>query len=162
MLMLGNLDFVLVALVVLRILMLPLLVYNMCWSYTGFYSLMRGRDFPTSIYQSVIFSFCVGILGAQVMWLLGVQSSITPPGALLALCFFFLGNILAAFGRKYHSIMDFDKFYWLFHDDNLDMAVRAAKLNEFDPKFTRALIDNAEAQMAVEMVRRTMHKKEDT
>lgn len=159
--MLDNLTLMTVTLVILRVLLTPLAIYNACWSATGFFSLLRGKNFPTSIYQSVVFSASCGILGFQLLALAGVRRNEDPAITLALLCTFFLANILSAFGRRYHMVMQFEKFYWLFQENNLDVAVRAAELNRFDPRYTEGILTNAETEMAVEMVRRTMHKKED-
>ena len=157
--MLDSLTLMSVTLVVLRVLLTPLALYNVSWSAMGFLSLLRGKNFPTSIYQSVVFASSVGILGFQLLALAGVKRNEDPAITLALLCTFFLANILSAFGRRYHTVMNFESFYWLFHNDNLDIAIRAAKLNETDPKFTEGLITHAETQVAVEIVRRTMNKK---
>lgn len=159
--LLGNISLMAATLILLRVLLTPLAIYNVSWSWRGFLSLLQGKNFPTSIYQSVVFAACSGILGFQLLALYGIKRNENPAITLALLCTFFLSNILAAFGRRYHMVMNFEKFYWLFHNANLDVAVRAAHLSEFDEKFTENLLASAETQMAIEMVRRSMNKKDD-
>lgn len=147
------------ALLVLRLIMVPLLIFNISWSYKGFKWVLKGASFPTSIYQSVVFLMSMGLLGYHA---LTIGGALLDPWALpfsLALqCMFFLASLLAFAGRQYAIVFKFEQFYWLFDEDHLDIAVRAAQINKFDPVYADAVLDAAEADVALKMAKKALDR----
>jgi len=148
------------ALIVLRILLTPLLLYNMSWSFKGFVSLLKGDAFPMSLYQSVVFFFSAGTLGYNILVFCGREvSEWTIPWSLMLQCTLMIGSIIALIGRRVAAIVDFERFYWLFTTDNLDLAVRVAHMNEADTNFTKGVIESAETTLALELARKAVNDR---
>lgn len=147
------------ALIVLRILMMPFIFYNLGWSFKGFKQLIGGAVYPTSLYQSVVFFSSLGLMGYHVMAVLGrTAQSWSEPYSLALQCLFFLAMLIATIGRRIAVTVDFERFYWLFEQNNLDVAVRIAELNQLDPEYTEGVLDLAENNLAIQLARRTSNR----
>lgn len=145
---------------IIKMLMLPLILYNLSWSFRGLWQFLRGISFPTSVYQSVIFFTSIGLLGYQLLAIFGrTSSSWSEPYALALQCIFFLSMTCAFIGRRAAITVDFARFYWLFQSNNLDVAVRAAELNQLDPEYAENALHMAETGMAFHLARK--NKKVD-
>lgn len=143
------------SILILRLLMTPLLVYNMTWSIAGFKSLIKGVSFPASIYQSVVFLMSFGLLGFNLMAFLGNEASAwSLPFSLIFLCAFFLASILAFFGNKYAVAEGFERFYWLFKEGHMGLALRIADLNRLDPDYAEETLALAEAGLALHLAKK--------
>lgn len=148
------------ALLILRLLIIPLLVYNMSWSFSGFRELIKGNSYPTSLYQTVVFMFTGASLGYAILTFFGrMVSEWSLPWSLAFQCMILLGSIAALIGRKVSITVDFERFYWLFTSDNLDVATRMAELNVRDPEFTQSVLETAEATLAIKLAREVVNGK---
>ena len=150
------------ALLVLRMLMTPLLIYNMGWSFKGFRQLLRGDAYPTSLYQTVVFMFSGAVLGYNGLTFTGrVVSDWSEPWSLGFQCMIVVASVCAFIGRRVAVTVDFEKFYWLFSSNNLDIAVRAAELNMADPEYIEEMLNVAETTVAVRMAKRAINGSVD-
>lgn len=146
------------ALLVLRMIMTPLLVYNMGWSFKGFRQLLKGDAYPTSLYQTVVFMFSGAVLGYNCLTFTGrVVSDWSEPWSLGFQCMITVASVCAFIGRRVAATVDFEKFYWLFSSNNLNIAVRAAELNIADPEYTEEMLHVAETTVAVRMAKRAIN-----
>ena len=142
--------------------MVPLLIYNMVWSFKGLMQFTKGISYPASVYQSVVFLLCAGIFGAHSLALMGKAFyDWSSPYVLIIQCMFFSAASIAAYGRKVAVTSQFEEFYWLFNSNNLDLAVRAAQLAEFDRDFAARSIDAAETAAAVKLANRVLNGDND-
>lgn len=116
-----------------RLAMVPMILYNLTFSFSGFWDYMLGRDNPTAIYRSVLFFGCSALLGFQTVALTGAEDVGAGPWTLLFVMLFTLMNITAILGRKLNRFGEFDKFMWLFEGQNLTAAIRAARVNQVNP-----------------------------
>ena len=150
------------ALIMLRLIMTPLLIYNAHWSFNGFRLLLKGVAFPTSLYQTTVFMFSLGVLGYNALTFLGrTVSTWSIPWSLSFQCMFLLAALSALIGRKVADTLNFEKFYWLFSSNNLDIAVRAAEMNAADPEFTQEAIAVAETTLAVRLAKKAINGNAD-
>ena len=157
-----ELGFPAAALIMMRLLMVPLLIYNMSWSSMGFKDLVAGRPFPTAIYRSTVFTFSAAALGYHALAFIGREvSEWSVLWSFFLQCAFMLGCVAAAIGRKLAITAHFESFYWLFSSNNLDIAVRSAQLNEVDPDYTEAMLGAAEAAMAVKIAKKEIEENRD-
>lgn len=148
------------AILVIRTLMIPLVVYNIIWSFKGTMQFFRGIHFPTSLYQSVIFFMSTGLLGYHALALLGRDvSPWSQPYSLMLQCLFFLASGIAFIGRRVAASIDFERFYWLFRDNNLGLAVRVAEMNEMDSDYTHEVIEVAESTLAIRLAKKAVDAK---
>lgn len=144
----ANLTFVAWALLLIRFAMLPLVVYNIAWSFRSCVDFIMGRNFPASLYESMVFFMSMGLMGYHLLSFLGRTTSDWSHSYSLALqCFFFLASLVAAIGRRLAMTVDFEKFYWLFKDNHLEMAIRIAEINHIDPEFAEETLSKAEKAM---------------
>lgn len=150
------------ALIVLRLLMIPILTYNILWSAKGFWQLLRGITFPTSIYQSVVFLFSSGVMGYHILAFFGQASTgWSVPWSLGLQCVVLLASVLAFVGRKISIVLDFEKFYWIFSSDNLDLAMRVSEMNQMDPHYTKQMVEAAETTLAIRLAQKAVNGKLD-
>jgi hypothetical protein len=146
------------ALLVLRMIMIPFVIYNLLWSARSVWDFMRGRNFPSCLYESMVFFMCSGLAGYHVMAFMGNSpSSWSLPFSLALQCIFFLAVIIAALGKRLALTTHFEKFYWLLSGNNLDVAVRAAHLNELDSEYTMRSLEAAETTLAVRLAKKAIN-----
>tara|TARA_Y100001968_G_C19454482_1_gene771893 strand:- start:75867 stop:76364 length:498 start_codon:yes stop_codon:yes gene_type:complete len=150
------------ALLALRMLLTPLLLYNMGWSFKGFRQLVQGRAYPTSLYQTVVFMFSGAVLGYNGLTFGGrLVSDWSEPWSLGFQCMIAVASVSALIGRRIAVTIDFERFYWLFTSDNLEVAVRAAELNMADPEYTQEMLNVAETTVAVRLAKRAINGTAD-
>ena len=147
-----------VAVLVMRILLTPLLLYNLRWSFGGFRQLLKGVVFPTSLYQTVVFMFSGAVLGYNILAFFGrTVSTWSLPWSLAFQCMILLGSVAAFVGRRLAVSLNFENFYWLFSSGNLDLAVRVAEMNEADPEFTEGAVAAAEQTLALQLAKKAIN-----
>jgi len=152
-----TLGFVATATLVLRLFMMPFLIYNLNWSFKSFYQFIRGQNFPACVYESMVFFMCAGLTGYNILAFLGRTSSTwTDPHSLVLQCLFFLAVVLATIGKRLALTTNFEKFYWLMSGNNFDVAVRAAQMNEHDSEFTDSVLSTAETTLALDIAKKAM------
>lgn len=149
-----SLGFTAQATLLVRLLMVPLILYNLGWTFRGFVELLKGIPYPTSIYQSVVFLMSSGLLGFHILAFMGRSSPSWNSAALAMQCLFLLACILALVGRRIAISMNFERYYWLFETNNLDVAIRMGKINQLDPKFASATLESAETTLAIRLARK--------
>ena len=157
-----SLGLVATALLTLRILITPLLLYNASWSFKGFLQLLKGDAFPTSIYQTTVFMFSGAVLGYNVLTFLGRNvSTWSLPWSLTFQCMILTASIAVFIGRRVAVTVDFERFYWLFNSGNLDIATRVAEMNEADPEYTEGVVSTAETTLALKLAKRAIENNAD-
>ena len=150
------------ALLILRVLLLPLLAYNMRWSFRGFVELLKGRSYPTSLYETVVFMFSGACMGYSALTLLGREvSAWSLPWSLAFQCMILVAAIAAFIGNKVAATVKFERFYWLFASNNLDVAVRMAEMNVADPEFAEGALATAEATLALKLAKEALNGEPD-
>lgn len=141
------------ALMIIRMLMVPLLIYNLSWSIKGFWQLIRGIPYPTSVYQSATFLSTLGVLALHNLAFAGRPfQNWSLPYLLMIHCAFFASAAASAYGRRISIVNQFEKFYWLFNKGNLDLAARVSVLAEQNLEFTTRAIETAETALSLEFI----------
>lgn len=157
-----NLGLVTIALAVLRILMIPLIVYNLVWTVGGVVDLVKGQALSSSIHKTTVFFFSAGVLGYHMLAFLGHSAlDWTTPWSLLLQCVLFLATIMALVSKGFAVASDFDESDWLFTNNNLDVAVRIAEMNQLDPEFTKNMLEAGESTMAVHLAKKAIADNAD-
>lgn len=150
-----ELNLIIWALLAIRFLMLPLIVYNLGWSFRGFINFVNGKEYPACLYESLVFFMSLGLSGYHLMYFIGRTSSDwSLPYSLALQCLFFLASLVAFIGRRLSITLNFQKFYWLFESNNLEVAVRMAHLNQLDPDFAKKSLEAAESSMVLHLAKR--------
>lgn len=148
------------ALLILRVMLVPLLLYNMRWSFSGFVDLIKGNSYPTSLYQTVVFMFSGASLGYNVVTFLGrTVSTWSIPWSLAFQCMILVAGVAALIGNKVAATVRFERFYWLFSSNNLDVATRMAEINMIDPDFAQGTLEAAEATVSLRMAKEALDGK---
>lgn len=130
-----------------RIFLIPMVLYNMSHTCKAFRQVVSGRANPMSLYRSILFFTLVPQLGLSVTAIIHAEEVGSGPLSLIWLMFFAMFNIAVIAGRYTHQVADFDKFFWLFEQDNLDVAIRAVKLNHVDPEGYEECTGNSEVKI---------------
>jgi hypothetical protein len=145
---------------VMRMLMVPLLLYNMFWSFKGFWQFVKGIAYPGSLYSAVVFLGAVALMMGHMLAFTGKavydQSSIY---ILLIQCIWFAAVLTTIYGKTVTIRTKADDFFWLFNNNNLDLALRTAHLAEFDRSFTQDVIDSAENTAAMKLVSKALRNE---
>lgn len=146
----GYLQLGLIGILILavRLLILPFNIYNFAWSFKGFWNTVKGSNYPSEMYKSVVFYFSAATMAFQLMAYHGMSMMYySPIVSLVFQCFLAMGTIMATVVRRKTVNNKWEKFYWLMKGDNLDSAMRAASLNLVDPEYTRRRLDRAEQDL---------------
>lgn len=146
------------SILVLRSLLVPLLLYNLIWSFQGIFHFWKTHVFPVSIYKAMIFLFTAGVVVRQINFFVGYPTEDFSVGALIAVCFTALASITAAVTHRLNLATRLKTYYWLMMHENMDVAVRAAELSRFDREYMEGVMDNAETTIAVSMAQKAMSK----
>lgn len=157
-----NLGVTTTTILVMRMLMLPLIIANLLWSIKGFWQFLKGIAYPASVYDSVIFLASAAMLGAHLLAFNGKPVyDDTSIYVLLIQCLFFSVCAIAAYGRRISVKREAEKFYWLFNNNNLDIAIRAAYLAEYNRDFAARSLDAAETAAAMQLVGKAINRELD-
>lgn len=155
-----SLGFSATALLFVRLLMTPFLIYNLVWSFKGCLDFLKGRNYPACLYESVIFFMSFGCLGYNALVFAGrTASEWSHPYSLALQCVFFLAVLIATIGKRLSLTSRFEKFYWLLTGTNLDVALRIAEMNQLDESFTHATLDAAEGTLAIRLAQKAMRRE---
>ena len=141
-----------IALEICSLVLIPLTVFNAIWSFSGLCNMLRNQVHPSSIYRTVIFFASAGLLGKSIGALMLVDAAATGAFTLLVNLLALLAMIFALVGNMTNSAARFDKFFWLFRGDNLNVATRAASLNEFDPDLVQKVLSKCERKLVKKIV----------
>lgn len=150
-----HLDAGLVAISVflIRMIMVPMLLYNVWWSFVGAKKLLRGTFTPAMIHEASVFFFSLGLLGYHSLAAVGrIDGGWAAPYSLALQCILFVATLCALIGHRLAITVKFERLYWLFTNNNLDVAVRAAHLNAIDPEYIEGALTAAEATLAVRII----------
>jgi hypothetical protein len=155
-----SLGFAATTLLVLRLIMIPFLIYNLSWSVKSFWNFVTGKNYPACLYESMIFFMSMGLLGYHLLTLSGhYNSEWSSPIALVLHCLFFLAVIISTIGKRVSLTNNFEAFSWLMTSENLDVAVRVAHLNELDSEYTLRALEAAETTLALRLARKAINDR---
>lgn len=143
---LYDLNLMAATVMIFRLIMIPMILYNLSYSWTGLRDLFRGQNNPTIIYRCQLFFGCLALLGFQTVALTKVEEVGSGPWTLLFVLLFTLMNIAAIFGRRLNQEGAFDTFMWIYQSDYLKTAARSVKVSGIDAEIMEHYLQKAELE----------------
>ena len=147
-----ELDFVARVVIIIRIILVPMLLFNLSFTWRGIWDIFKGHPTPTSLYRAVLFLAFLPQFGFNTTAILSFEPVGEGPISLGLLLLFLLSNILAIFGRVMNQHGKFDDFRWLFEGYRLTTAIRVVRLSEVDPKRFEEYLKHIELELVEEVV----------
>ncbi len=144
---------------VLRMLFVPLLIYNLTWSTKTCLSFLRSHMMTIALPSLMIMFMSAGTLIRQIQFFSGYPNEYVGPIALTSLCLLILASCIAAIGHNYNLATKFSSFYWLVQDRYFPLALRTAELARLDRDYVEAVLDNAETTVAVRLAQKVLGSK---
>lgn len=158
----GGTNLIADTVIAFRIFLIPMVLYNMSYSWIGFRDGLLGKVNPVSLYLSTIFFALVPQLGFSVTAIMSAEEVGSGPLTLIWLMFFAMFNIAAISARLTGQFALFDKFIWLFERNNLDVAIRAVKLSHVDPGAYEECTNNSEVKVVKRILKDVGISPDDT
>ncbi len=147
-----GLDLIEIKVLLFRMLMIPLILFNLSFTAPGFWQVMRGNLNPSSLYRSVLFFGLVPQLGFHLTSLSSMEQVGEGPLTLLWLMFFMLFNVGAAAGRVLNQFGKFDDLIELYQSQHIGTAIRVVQLSNLDRETMERYLNKVEIEVVKKVV----------
>lgn len=124
-----------------RAIVLPMALYAMSWTWTGYRDLMRGRIWPVAMYRAAIASFAILTFGFNLTYFMGSEAVGDGPWSALWLTFAIAGHLFVIWGRLTGHFDFAERFYWLLESGHLKSALAMADYHAACPEEAERLAD---------------------
>jgi len=144
------------AIYAVRFLTVPLALYNLSWSITGMWGVLKGHFWPISIYRSVIFLVCLSTLGFQASYFAGGYELDRSSWVLIWTLLVLMTQMMAAFGRITGHLKLGERFYWLITSGHLKVALAMADYHAVNPQKAKELADDLQQRTSKRLAARVL------